>query len=159
MVVFISHLSLYQRLSFSLSFSPSKHIPFIPFDQVYSQTVEMQWKWNWNCTHIRKLGMDVWMDGLQQYLYSWNCFFTIDACNLILSLFALSEQTYHLKLKLCVLNVCSNFFFLFLSWNWSKDWNTFKVTWDKSAEILKWFRSFLYFCIFYCEKIKFNFWI
>lgn len=37
-------------------------------------------------------------------------FFTIDACNLILSIFALSEQTYHLKLKLCVLNVCSNFF-------------------------------------------------
>lgn len=50
----------------SLPHSPSEHIPFTSFDQVYSQTVEMQWKWNWNCTHTEreKKTRDEWMDGL-----------------------------------------------------------------------------------------------
>lgn len=114
----------------SLPHSPSEHIPFTSFDQVYSQTVEMPWKWNWNCTHTqrerRKLGMNEWMV-CTQYLniIVETAFFTIEACNLILSIFALSEQTYHLKLKVCVRVECVLSISLSLSWNCSKMWKHF----------------------------------
>lgn len=84
-------------------------------------------------TERRKLGMNEWMV-CTQYLniIVETAFFTIDACNLILSIFALSEQTYHLKLKVCVRVECVLSIFLSLEIA-VKCGNTFKAPLDKSA--------------------------
>lgn len=44
-------LSLSPPLSFHHFLCFKTYHTFASFDQVYSRTVEMQWKWNWNCTY------------------------------------------------------------------------------------------------------------